>query len=95
MSADQRRREGLDLVALFAGVIFVLFSIVSLTVGIWDLPDLGAAPLWVILITVGSVLLVSELRGRGTRSSDPATSSDSTDAPGTTELQAWEQDPYR
>jgi len=71
VSADQGPRRGsdqpqrsLDVVALTAGVIFVLFSITSLTVGVLDLPDIGAAPLWLILIAAGGLLLVSELRGR-------------------------------
>lgn len=89
MSADQKRPSGVDLVALIAGVIFVLFSVISLTVGTLDLPEFGAAPLWVILIVAGVVLLVSELRGRKDKESN------STPSPGSPELNAWDQDPYR
>lgn len=68
MSADRPERRGVDIVALLAGLIFLAFSIVTATVGVLDLPRLGAAPLWLILIGAGVLLLVSELRGR---KSDP------------------------
>lgn len=89
MSADQNRPSGVDFVALVAGAIFVLFSVISLTIGTLDLPEIGAAPLWVILIVAGVALLVSELRGR--RDQQP----NSTAEPASPELHAWDQDPYR
>lgn len=64
MSADQQPQRGIDIVAFVAGLVFLLFSVLSLTVGVLDLPDIGAAPLWLILIAAGGLLLVSELRGR-------------------------------
>jgi len=88
VSADQTPR-GVDFVALIAGAVFVLFSIISLTVGTLDLPEFGAAPLWVLLIVAGVVLLVSELRGR------TDTPSDANEASGSPEFGAWDQDPYR
>ena len=90
MPADRAPKRRVDIVALVAGVVFILFSVVSLTVGVLDLPDVGAAPLWLLLIGAGGLLLVSELRARkgGTRG-DTATS------PGAPEQAAWEQDPYR
>lgn len=89
MSADQTPQRRVDAVALIAGLTFVLFSIISLTVGALDLPEFGAAPLWVLLIVAGVVLLVSELRGRKGRPADTPASSSSP------EFQAWDQDPYR
>lgn len=86
-SASLSRR--VDIVALVAGVVFILFSAVSLTVGVLDLPDIGAAPLWLLLIGAGVLLLISELRARKNNSSGSAPSSDSP------ELSAWEQDTYR
>lgn len=80
-------RHEVDIVALVAGVVFILFSFVSLTVGILDLPDIGATPLWVFLIGAGCLLLVSEVRGR----KDP----DSATPPTSPEQAAWEQDTYR
>lgn len=73
MSADRPERRGVDIVALLAGLIFLAFSVVTATVGVLDLPHLGAAPLWLILIGAGVLLLVSELRGR--RSNEAAESS--------------------
>lgn len=87
MSADQQPRRGVDLVALVAGLVFLAFSVVSVTVGVLDLPRVGAAPLWLVLIGAGVLLLVSELRGRKHESA-------ATPAP-TTEQSAWEKDTYR
>lgn len=89
MSADQKSRRGVDLVALLAGLLFLAFSIISTTVGVLDLPRLGAAPLWLVLIGAGVLLLVSELRERKNRQPDTAQPSE------TPELGAWDQDPYR
>lgn len=75
------------MLALIAGLVFLSFSIVSVTVGVFDLPRLGAAPLWLLLIGAGVLLLVSELRGRG---QEPAAAS----AP-SPELSAWEKDTNR
>ncbi len=81
--------QRVDIVALVAGVVFILFSAVSLTVGVLDLPDIGATPLWLLLIGAGVLLLISELRARKKHSSGSAPSTDSP------ELSAWEQDTYR
>jgi len=88
--ADRAPQRRVDIVALVAGVAFILFSVVSLTVGVLDLPDVGAAPLWLLLIGAGGLLLVSELRARkgGTRGDDVT-------SPRAPEQAAWEQDPYR
>lgn len=87
MSADQRPQRGVDIVAFVAGLVFLLFSVAALTIGVLDVPDIGAAPLWLILIGAGVLLLVGELRGRkrqaGTRPS-----------PGSAEQSAWEKDTY-
>ncbi len=89
MSADQQPQRRFDVVALVAGLVFLLFSVVSLTVGVLDLPRFGAAPLWVVLIGAGVLLLVSELRGRkNDQTAD-------TPSAGSSEQAAWEQDPYR
>ncbi len=87
MSADQQPRRGVDLMALVAGLVFLAFSIVSVTVGVFDLPRLGAAPLWLILIGAGILLLVSELRSR--RHTSTGTSATSP------EQAAWERDTNR
>lgn len=92
MAADQNQRRRIDIVALVAGLAFLAFSIISLTVGVLDLPEIGAAPLWVLLITAGTVLLVSELRGR---KNTEHTRDTATPPIGATEQAAWEQDPYR
>ncbi|MDQ4037299.1 MAG: hypothetical protein M3313_02860 [Actinomycetota bacterium] len=90
MSADQTPpQRRVDVVALVAGVLFVFYSVISLTVGSLDLPQFGAAPLWLLLITVGVVLLVSELRSRKDK---PA---QTTSSRGSAELDGWDQDPYR
>lgn len=89
MPADRQPDRRVDIVAFVAGLAFVLFSVVSLTFGILDLPDFGAAPLWVILIGAGVILLISELRGR---KDEPV---DAVNPPDSPELEAWEQDPYR
>jgi len=89
VSADQKRDKGPDVVALIAGVLFLLIGVTSLTVGSLDLPDIGAAPLWVILIVVGVLLLVNEFRGRKNQPRDTASSTASS------EQSAWDQDPYR
>lgn len=83
-----RPPQRVDLVALVAGVVFILFSAVSLTVGVLDLPDLGAAPLWLLLIGAGVLLLISELRTRKNNSTGSAPSN-------SPELSAWEQDTFR
>lgn len=89
MSAERKPDRRVDIVALIAGLVFVFFSVASLTVGVLDLPRFGAAPLWVILIAGGVVLLVGELRSHTTRHIDAAESS------GSPEQAAWEPDPYR
>lgn len=78
-----------DVVALVAGLVFVLYSIFSLTVGVLDLPRLGSAPLWVILIGAGALLLLSEFRGRASKRSETTPSA----VPA--EQAAWEPDRYR
>ncbi len=70
MSADQQPRRGVDILALLAGLLFLAFSLVTATVGVLDLPHLGAAPLWLILIGAGVLLLVSEFRGRRSNAAD-------------------------
>lgn len=90
MSADRRPERGVDLVALVAGSLFLLLSLASLTVGVLDLPRLGAAPFWVLLIAVGLFLLVGELRAGRSEDDDGAS-----EAPGSADLTAWEQDTYR
>ncbi len=87
MSADQKPGRGVDILALLAGLLFLTFSIFSVTVGVLDLPRFGAAPLWLILIGAGVLLLLSEIRGR--KHSEPASSSPSP------EQGAWEKDTYR
>lgn len=87
MSADRPERRGVDLVALVAGLVFIAFSVISMTVGVLDLPHIGAAPLWVLLIGAGVLLLISELRARKTNNATPT-------APAP-EQAAWEQDTYR
>ncbi len=88
MSADQRPRPGVDIVALIAGLLFILFSISSVMLGSLELPHFGAAPLWGFMILAGGFLLLSELRGRRKQTS--------ADPPGgPPELSAWEQDTYR
>lgn len=89
MSADQQPQRRFDVVALVAGLVFLLFSVVSLTVGVLDLPRFGAVPLWVVLIGAGVLLLVSELRSR--KKDQTA----DTPSAGSSEQAAWEQDPYR
>lgn len=79
----------IDIVAIIAGLLFIAFSVVSLTVGVLELPHLGAAPLWVFLIGGGVLLLLSELRGRKNDKGRAAQSA------GSAEQAAWEQDPYR
>jgi len=88
VSAEQQPRRGVDLLALVAGLVFLSFSVVSVTVGVLDLPRLGAAPLWLVLIGAGVLLLVSELRGRKHESTDSS-------IPSTEQQAAWEQDTYR
>lgn len=88
MSADRQSRRRIDIVALIAGLLFLSFSVASLTVGVLDLPRFGAAPLWVLLIGAGVVLLISELRGRTSRADD------SVEASTSAERGAWEQDRY-
>jgi len=88
VSADQRPRPGVDIVALLAGLLFILFSISSLMLGSLDLPHFGAAPLWGFMILAGGFLLLSEIRGRRKQTN--------ADPPGgSPELSAWEQDTYR
>lgn len=87
MSADRTPGRGVDLIAVVAGLIFLAFSIFSLTVGVLDLPHLGAAPLWLLLIGAGVLLLFSEIRGR--KHSEPASTTPSPDQ------DAWEKDTYR
>lgn len=89
MSADRQSPRRVDIVAIIAGLVFIGFSVVSLTVGILDLPHFGAAPLWLFLIGAGVLLLGSEIRGRKKNRGEAARSTDSA------EQSAWEQDPYR
>ncbi len=92
MSAEQQPQRKmdrkLDVVAFVAGVMFLLFSVAAVTIGVLDVPDIGAAPLWLILIGAGVLLLISELRGRKRQAG-------SQPSPGSTEQAAWEADPYR
>ena len=87
MSADRHPRRKVDIIALIAGLLFILFSVASLTLGSLDFPHFGAAPLFVFLILAGGFLLVSELRGRRKQAGSPP--------PNSPELSAWEQDTYR
>ncbi len=92
MSAEQQPQRKmdrkLDVVAFVAGVMFLLFSVAAVTIGVLDVPDIGAAPLWLILIGAGVLLLISELRGRKREAG-------SQPSPGSAEQAAWEVDPYR
>ncbi len=92
MSAEQQPHRkmdrGIDVVAFLAGIMFLLFSVAALTIGVLDVPDIGAAPLWLILIGAGVLLLISELRGRKRQAG-------SQPSPGSAEQAAWEADPYR
>lgn len=87
MSADQRPRPAVDIVALIAGLLFILFSISSVLLGSLDFPHFGA-PLWGLMILAGGFLLVSEIRGRRKQTGAIPTA-------GSPELTAWEQDTYR
>jgi len=88
VSAEQRPRHRVDVVALVAGLLFIMFSVGSLTIGSLDFPSFGAAPLWVFMILAGGFLLLSEIRGRRQQA-------DAIPPDGSPELAAWEQDTFR
>jgi hypothetical protein len=60
---DQRTRRSVDVVALVAGIVFVLFAVLGLTdltLDVGFLADGGI--MWVVLVGAGVALLVNELR---------------------------------
>jgi hypothetical protein len=61
--ADRTARRRVDVVALVAGVVFVLFAVLGLSgVSLDDGLFADGGVLWLVLIAGGAALLVSELR---------------------------------
>jgi hypothetical protein len=67
--ADRPTRRSLDVVALVAGVAFVLFAVLGLTDLTFDVGFLAdGGVMWLVFIGAGVALLVNELRRARRRS---------------------------